>query len=160
RVSRAHARFDFDEQRGGWRLVDLNSKWGTSLNGTRLPAGTEVPLQPGDLIYIPPWTFRFTVAGAQGRRGGGGGDGAARDVDATLAAAATSVRVLRSDTSACALPERKLALLLQCAGAIHAARTEQQLAELVVDTAQRGSGLDNAVMLRPTDGQGHLEVLA
>ncbi|MCS7034794.1 MAG: FHA domain-containing protein, partial [Phycisphaerae bacterium] len=48
RASRQHARFNFDGSR--WRLTDLNSRWGTYLNGVRLAPETDLPLSEGDLV--------------------------------------------------------------------------------------------------------------
>ena len=47
KVSRMHARFSFNE--GRWSVSDLTSRWGTFLNGLRLTAGQEMPLNDGDL---------------------------------------------------------------------------------------------------------------
>jgi serine phosphatase RsbU (regulator of sigma subunit) len=53
-----------------------------------------------------------------------------------------------------------LALLLDCAGALHAATDEQLLCEKIIDAALRGTGLQNAAMLRPINSQGGVEVVA
>ncbi len=45
RVSARHALFQWTGSAGGWNLVDLRSKNGTFVNGSRV---TEVPLQDGD----------------------------------------------------------------------------------------------------------------
>jgi hypothetical protein len=45
RVSARHALFQWTGAAGGWNLVDLRSKNGTFVNGSRI---TEVPLQDGD----------------------------------------------------------------------------------------------------------------
>src|SRR4051794_20361302 len=52
KVSRHHARFSFDS--GRWKLADLNSRWGTFLNGVKIEPGPEVPLSEGDLLRITP----------------------------------------------------------------------------------------------------------
>src|SRR5205814_8448335 len=57
-VSRVHARLRHNS--GQWSITDLASRWGTFLNGCKLSPETEMPLKPGDLIRIQPWTFRFS----------------------------------------------------------------------------------------------------
>ena len=58
RISRFHARFDTSE--GNWSIVDLNSRWGTSVNGVRLTPNMSTPLAEGDLIRFSPYTFVFS----------------------------------------------------------------------------------------------------
>src|SRR5687767_14256987 len=48
RVSRSHARFDFDVE-GGVTVVDLGSTNGVRVNGIRLE---KAKIQPGDIIFI------------------------------------------------------------------------------------------------------------
>jgi serine phosphatase RsbU (regulator of sigma subunit) len=153
KVSRSHARFNLDQGStvSQWRLTDLNSRWGTFLNGIRVQPGQQMPLSEGDLIRITPWTFSFT---SQARRGG------------LLASDDTGQTVVRTmslgseDRSPRGLHDEMLGLLLESAAAIHSASDEKQLAELVIDAAVRGTGLNNAALLRPLDAQGHLEVIA
>ena len=63
RVSRYHARLDFDGTR--WRLTDLNSRWGTYVNGNRLAPEVDLPLGEGDLLRISPWTFMVSATAAR-----------------------------------------------------------------------------------------------
>src|SRR5262245_28555008 len=125
KVSRSHARFDFDSQR--WRVADLNSRWGTYVNGVRLAAQREIPLNEGDLIRITPWTFAFSAMSK--RRGMATSDDVGRTMIRTFAAG-SATGAMRDDT---------LALLLESAAAIHAAESEQKLAEVVMDSALRGT---------------------
>ncbi len=143
-VSRYHARFRFDGNR--WRLHDCGSRWGTFLNGVQLVANHETPLGDGDLIRINPWTF--TVGAAPQRRG----LLTANDTGQTM------VRMLSSGAGP--QSDDLLPLLLEAAGAIHDARNETELAQRLIDSAVRGSGLPNAAVLRPTDTAGHVEILA
>jgi predicted component of type VI protein secretion system len=146
KVSRFHARFDMHD--GRWFLADLNSRWGTFVNGIRINPGTEVPLSDGDLIRINPWTF--TLSPTAKRRG----LQAQNDTGQTLVRAVTPERVRP-------LADDMLALLLESAAAIHSATDEKQLAELVMDAAARGTGLTNTAMLRPIDpSSGHVDVIA
>ncbi len=145
KVSRVHARFVFDGSR--WHVSDLGSRWGTYVNGIKLSANTDVPLNDGDLIRITPWTF--TLSPTARKRGLRADD----DTGQTI------VRAVNPDTAP-RLADTMLALLLESAAAIHSAADEKQLAELVMDAAIRGTGLMNAAMLRPLDASGHLEIIA
>lgn len=138
-VSRQHARFTFDEA-GGWHVMDLSSRWGTSLNGVKLSPGQSMPIREGDLIRITPWTF--VVSSTPRRRGLQLRD----DVGQTF------VRSVR-EKDVQPLADSLLNLLLESAGKIHACENEKELAERVMDAAIRGTGLTNAVVLKPVDGQ-------
>src|SRR5262245_60571432 len=146
KVSRFHARFALHESK--WCVADLSSAWGTFVNGIRINPGPEVPLNDGDLIRITPWTF--TLSPTARRRG----MQSANDTGMTMVRAVTGDKVRP-------LADDMLALLLESAAAIHAAKDEKQLAETVMDAAVRGTGLTNAAMLRPIDPtSGQIEVIA
>ena len=147
-VSRQHARFDGDET--GWRATDLGSRWGTFVNGVKLTPRVAMPIDEGDLITIAPWTFAFT----RGRPRGG-----LRLADDS---AGTDNTIVRSIThqSAAPLAENLLHLLLESAGAIHAAASEAELAATLLEFAARGTGLPHGVVLRPTDGLSAFDVVA
>jgi hypothetical protein len=49
-VSRSHAEVQYDQ--GGWWLRDLNSTFGTFLNGKRLPAGVRTRIAAGDELQF------------------------------------------------------------------------------------------------------------
>src|SRR5436305_1585173 len=72
----------------------------------------------------------------------------------------TRVRSVTTAEPARPLRDEMLALLIESAAAIHGAPNEQQLADVVMDAAIRGTGLANAVMLRPLDTSGHIEIIA
>ena len=147
-VSRHHAHLI--EQGGRWRIVDLNSRWGTFVNGVKLTPHREMPLKSGDLIRIAPWTFSFSTQGLPQH-----GLLSVDDRD-------TATMLVRSVTSEQAKPlqEDMLNLLLQSASALHAAGDELALANVLLDTACRGTGLPNATILRALDAGGRVEVLA
>lgn len=152
RVSRFHARFHCVEP-AGWRLSDLGSRWGTFLNGVKVPAGREVPLNEGDLIRISPWTFSLSPTAR--RRGMTTHDDTGQTIvrahPSSPQAGASGMAGGRNDT---------LGLLLETAAALHGAEDEQQLAQRVMDAACRGTGLCNAALLRPVDTSGRVEVIA
>jgi serine phosphatase RsbU (regulator of sigma subunit) len=147
-VSRVHARLSHEA--GQWRLADLNSRWGTFLNGVRLGSGQELPLVDGDLIRINPWTFHFSLSGPARR--------ALRSVD-DLAESQTLVRSFGPEAEN-PLANDLLALLLEMAAGMHAAQDSAELAKLILDGGVRGTGLANAALIRPLDGEGRLEILA
>jgi serine phosphatase RsbU (regulator of sigma subunit) len=144
KVSRFHARFAFDGST--WRIADLKSRWGTYVNGVKLEEGPDVPLSEGDLIRIVPWTFSFSSHPK--KRGMATSEDAGR----------TMVRTVTVDQAR--LADDMLSLLLESASGIHGAKNEQQLAQLLLDTAIAGTGLSNAVMLKPTDASGGVEIVA
>lgn len=142
RVSRVHAKFDFDGSR--WRLSDLKSRWGTYVNGVRLPAENDFPLGEGDLIRISPWTFMFSASPSR------------HDSVATDDALTTQIR----NVSDARLLDDQLGVLLESTAAIHGARDEDELASLLIDAACRGTGLTNAAVLRPVDASGRVQIVA
>lgn len=153
RVSRFHARIDVSRD-GQWSIVDLGSRWGTAVNGVKLAAEAPVTLSEGDLIRISPFTFLFSST--QRRRS----LQASRDP-----ATATYVRTLGSAVAgspieSSGIVDQMLHLLLNSAEQVHAATDEVMLAERLMDAALVGSGLTNAAVLRPTDADGHYEVIA
>lgn len=146
KVSRQH--FRVIHSANGWRVCDLNSRWGTFLNGNKLAGLREVPLAEGDLLRVVPWTFHFTVHGV--RRG---------ETVTTEDSTTTLVRPISPD-AARTLASEMLTLLLESAAAIHDAGNEAGLAEALMDAAVRGTGLPNAAVLRPLDAGGRLEIIA
>jgi serine phosphatase RsbU (regulator of sigma subunit) len=146
KVSRFHARFDHDGAR--WRLTDLGSRWGTFVNGVRVPPQTDIPLTEGDLIRIVPWTFSFGMAARR------------RGIQPADDANTTIVRVVPADSVHATPSEAMLPLLLESAAAVHAATDEKHLADLIIDAALRGTGLQNAALLRPIDSDRHVEIIA
>ncbi|CAN5566526.1 hypothetical protein BH09PLA1_BH09PLA1_26760 [soil metagenome] len=146
KVSRFHARFARQEKR--WSVADLSSRWGTFVNGVKINPGPDVPLSDGDLIRITPWTF--TLSPTPRRRG----LPSQNDTGQTMVRAVTPERIRP-------LAEDMLALLLESAASIHGATDEKQLADTLMDSACRGTGLTNAAMLRPIDpSSGQIEVIA
>jgi phosphoserine phosphatase RsbU/P len=147
-VSRFHARCDFIA--GQWRITDLTSRWGTFINGQRITKDTHIPLQPGDLIGISPWTFNFRTEAAVDQ-------GMASMND--LARNQTLVRAVLPHRSG-VLAEDRLAVLLEVAAAMQNVTSEPQLAEVLVDAARKGSGMHHAAVLRPIDARERIEVVS
>jgi serine phosphatase RsbU (regulator of sigma subunit) len=148
KVSRQH--FRLVHGASGWRICDLNSRWGTFLNGNKLIGLREMPLAEGDLLRVVPWTFHFTLHGVRRR-------GLVSTDDSTTHA--TLVRSLAPEAGR-SLATEMLTLLLESAAAIHDANNEAGLAEALMSAAIGGTGLPNAAVLRPLDAGGQLEVIA
>jgi serine phosphatase RsbU (regulator of sigma subunit) len=145
RVSRFHARFDHDGAR--WHITDLGSRCGTFVNGMKLTPQADQLLSEGDLIRITPWTFALSSTAKK------------RGLQPADDSGPTIVRTLSQDSSQ-HLADAMLALLLESAGALHAETDETRLAEQIIDAALRGTGLQNAAMLRPVDAAGRIEIIA
>lgn len=144
-VSRTHARFERDGL--SVRVIDLGSRWGTFVNGMKLAPQHPTLLAESDLVRITPWTF--TLSTTPTRRGLQSSDDAGN----------TIVRSVGADTQQ-PLAQDLLTLLLESAAALHAATSEKDLAERLIEVAVRGTGLVNAALLRPVDNRGHYEVIA
>ncbi len=71
----------------------------------------------------------------------------------------SNTTVVRTHDAQRAEPLRQdmLNLLLEGASAIQSAADEAKLAEVLLDLARRGTGLDNAVMLRALDANGRVD---
>jgi serine phosphatase RsbU (regulator of sigma subunit) len=145
KVSRFHARFDHDGTR--WHVADLTSRWGTYVNGVKLTPQKDMILSDGDLIRITPWTFALSPTPKR------------RGVSAADDIAQTAVRTIAHDTTR-PMADTMLTLLLESAGAIHAASDEKELGKMILDAAVSGTGLQNAALLRPLDAAGHFEIIA
>lgn len=152
-VSRHHARMGYDGSR--WRVADLDSRWGTFVNGVRIASQREVPLGEGDLLCISPWTFRFSLEHVAHA---GVLDGALESADDS-ADASRKVHTLNFETLP-SLGDEMLKLLLDSAEGIHAAADERQVAEVLLKKACDGSGLPNAAVLKPAGTDWRFEIVA
>ncbi len=144
-VSRQHARFTHDEARG-WNMTDLGSRWGSFLNGVKLEPQQAMPIRQGDLIRITPWTFAVSATAKK------------RGLQLKEDMGQTHVRSVH-ERNVQPLADSLLNLLLESAAKIHACSDERGLAESVIDAAVRGTGLSNAVMLKPLDDKA-FEIVA
>lgn len=147
RISRFHARFDFNA--GRWFIVDQKSTWGTFLNGYRLPPAKPYLLSEGDLLRITPWTFSFRSTPAS--------DTSVRPRND----AQQAMTIIRPEASRSASSERDpLGLLIEASAGIHRVEDEQTLAELVVDFARRGTFYRHVAYLRPAGADARVEIVA
>jgi serine phosphatase RsbU (regulator of sigma subunit) len=143
-VSRRHAMLRWES--GQWHLADLNSRWGTYLNGTRLDPDKEIPISEGDLIGVGQWTL--SLATSAERRTLRSQD----DVGQTIVTSPASQGIRP-------LAENLLTLLLNGAAKIYAAKTEAELAEQMVAIAKAGTGLGQGAVLRLVDAAGGIELI-
>jgi phosphoserine phosphatase RsbU/P len=147
RISRFHAQFICDG--AGWYVTDLNSTWGTYLNGYRLPPDKPHVLTEGDLIRLTPWTFSYRHVPV-----------AAHSVTSSddLQQTVSAIRSLvPAEQPAIADP---VLMLVEAAAGIYQAVDEMTLARLILDFARRGTGYTHAAYLRPSDAGGSIEVVA
>jgi phosphoserine phosphatase RsbU/P len=142
-VSRRHAEFVYQD--GQWGIADLQSRWGTVVNGMKIAPHRLVQIGEGDLIHVHPWTFRFSI-----RRASSASVIIEEDNNASM------VRTLAGD-SAEPLRQDMLNLLLDASLAILTAENEVALTDVLTDMARRGTGLANAAVLRALDANGNAE---
>lgn len=139
---------------GRWLIRDTGSRHGTWVNGVRLEPMRECPIRVGDLIVIAPWTFQVVDRGqAQSPS-----TLVLAQMDASPESGATIKRIGAEAKRAPA--QMRLDLLLDCAGAIHAAPDEPALAEAVLDAALAGTGFANGAILRPIGSDESVEIVA
>ena len=122
-----------------WTIADLNSRWGTTVNGVRLTpdAGAAARGRPG-----PPRRRTRSSSPHAARRGMQ--TTAVRDAGRRWSARSAAGPSGRHSGVA----DRMLQLLLAGAEQVHGATDEKSLAERLIDAALRGSGLTNAAFLR------------
>lgn len=150
-VSRQHCELSLDRAAPDpWHLTDTNSRHGTFLNGSRLSAGSPTPLRHGDLLRIGPWTLRVRVGDASPRR-------VARTSDDRRFT--TSLVHALGDFELAPSTERRLELLMRCAGLFGACRTLDEIYRAAVHALVQGSGLPRCAILSAGVGE-EVEVLA
>ena len=147
-ISRRHCQF---LKRGtNWLLTDLESRHGTFLNGVRLDPGQPVPLNDGDLVRIGPWTLRVI-------------DDADRSTSmpTTNDLATTSHRVQRVPVRELrSVAQQRLDLLIECAAAINASTSENELGDKALDAVTRGTGFRRAAFIRQVSSAGDVQVIS
>lgn len=150
-VSRTHAAIEFVAgEPFPWRVRDLGSRHGTFVNGQRLGESDSAAVAAGDQVRIGPWVFRAIV----------GTPPASRRLTLTSdhARVPTSIMQRVGEQPLAPHARTRLALLMSCAAAVAAAKTEEELAHAAVGTLLEGSGLCNAAMVRLA-GMEEVEVL-
>jgi phosphoserine phosphatase RsbU/P len=139
-VSRRHC--SFVGRNGMWFVTDERSRHGTYLDESRLKPNDPTPLREGQTLRIEPWTFIVRLHGRP---------------DATLAMAddsqqdAERVEVLSAHDRV-PIAQRRLDVLIQCAGSLATVTDERGLAECIVCAALFGTGFGRGAMLRAAPG--------
>ncbi len=143
-VSREHAVLEWIEsiEGGSWRIGDRGSASGTWVNDVALPAGSTLPLRPGDRVRFGP--VRFDLAGAPT-------DEAATIV---LGAGASAPDDVITPVAPASLEASHLDAVLAAGAAIHAATDERGVAEAAVQAIADASGFSDIAFLHATPEPG------
>lgn len=141
-VSSKHAAIS--SQSDSWLIEDIGSRNGTYLNGSRLDPNQLTPLQHGDHIGIGPWILRVRLGSQDGST--------MMTADASQASAESVETIQQSQLGS--LAQERLDLLMRCAEIMQESRTEQELAQIVIDAALAGTGFTYGALVRPVDATG------
>lgn len=134
-----------------WRLRDRASRHGTFVNAERLNGEQPWPLRPGDLVRVGPWTFRIVIGELAGTR---------RVAATTDDRRFTGTLVKRlGDQPLESAAQRRLNILMQCAGEIPSARTQDDIAAVALRALVEGSGFPRCAILQIAEGDA-VEILA
>ncbi len=153
-VSRQHAQVMF--RGSAWYVVDLDSKWGTFLNGVRLTKHKPALLAGGDLLRIGPWTLR--VGGLPTPTST---FMSARHTTTVDDSAVVGQRVERAASLATAWrADKRLKLVLECMSRLAEETDEVTLAKTAVALLVTGSGYSRGAVLRRVDESALVEVVA
>ncbi len=154
-VSRQHASILY--RGGSWFVVDLDSKWGSYLNGVRLSRHKPAALAGGDLLRIGPWTFR--VQGAPSTTGtiSTSVKNATTLDDATL----LNQRVERGSVQGGAWrADKRLKLVLESMSRLAEETEETALAATALDLILNGSGYARGAALRRLSDSSEVQLIA
>jgi len=153
-VSRQHAQVMY--RAGVWFVVDLDSKWGTYLNGVRLTKHKPAALAGGDLLRIGPWTFRI-----QGLANPTSGVLTARHTTTLDDRTVSGQRIERVSTQNSAWrADKRLRLILECMSRLADEIDEAQLAATALELLINGSGYSRGTVLRRVDEAAEIEIVA
>lgn len=148
-VSRMHCQFV--ARADGWSVSDLNSRWGTHVNGTSLPPNIPHRLRRGDQIRIGPWVFRASEPGQASTS-------STLITDNSAQAQAVVTLTPQSEDS---LDKKRLLALMQASKSIASSVDEPTLFERLLSAAVTGTGYDRAAIVQQRDPDfTSVEVLA
>jgi HD-GYP domain-containing protein (c-di-GMP phosphodiesterase class II) len=148
-VSRNHAVFTLNGE--VWKLQDTESLHGTFLNGIKLKQCRAVRIRAGDLVTIEPFTFEI-VNPLDDKR-------FTQTFDDANTLGGTAIVQLDQSDNEVAMAQERLAALLNCSQSIHAATSEEKIAEVLAVAAKLGTTFGNIAVVRPASG-GRVEILA
>lgn len=146
-VSRRH--FSITHRGGVWFIADEGSRHGTYVDEIRLRAHEPMPLAEGQIVRVEPWTFvvrstdspRTTLATND-------------DLDQN----AERVEILSAADRA-PIAQRRLDVLIQCAGSLATVNDERSLAECILGAVFRGTGFARGAILRRLGPAEEVEVV-
>ncbi len=148
-VSRHHA--ELAPSGDDWKLLDAGSRHGTFLNGIKLKQGRAVRIRVGDLITIEPFTFEVVDQNDDSRL--------VHTFDDANTLGGTAIVQLEQSDGEVTIAQERLAALLNCSQSIHAATSEEKIAEMLATAAEAGTTFSNVAVVRPASG-GRVETLA
>jgi len=144
-VSRQHAQIM--HRAGTWFIVDLDSKWGSFLNGVRLTKHKPASLAGGDLLRIGPWTLRV-----QGLPNSTSVFQLGKHTTTVDDPTATGQRIERANSMQHAWrADRRLKLVLECMSQLADETDEVKLATTAIELLITGSGYARGAILRRLD---------
>ena len=135
---------------GQWFAMDTGSRNGTRLNGVSLPKGEPAPLADRDHLQVGPWTFQVAIGAPT------------RAVSAPTVDDGPSTPPRLRTTG---IVERDSALrqqilsLLKASSILHSAKSEHQLLELLLESAQAATGFERAAVVRRAGKSESVELL-
>tara|TARA_R110002073_G_scaffold104622_3_gene236350 strand:+ start:59602 stop:61251 length:1650 start_codon:yes stop_codon:yes gene_type:complete len=152
-ISRRHLEISMRD--GEWAAIDLGSRNGTQLNGTKMTPDFPAVLNHGDVIRMGSWVFRVNT-----RLGSTVGV----DTNMIQTMAETDDRtnlVERVNAEPLAnLASHRLAVLLECADKIHSSKDMQNAAKIALHAMIESTGFSRAAYLVPQDEKGQYETVA
>ena len=152
-ISRRHLEISIRD--GEWAAIDLGSRNGTQLNGTKMTPDFPAVLNHGDVIRMGSWVFRVNT-----RLGSTVGV----DTNMIQTMAETDDRtnlVERVNAEPLAnLASHRLAVLLECADKIHSSKDMQNAAKIALHAMIESTGFSRAAYLVPQDEKGQYETVA
>jgi phosphoserine phosphatase RsbU/P len=152
-ISRRHLEISMRD--GEWTAIDLGSRNGTQLNGTKMTPDFPAVLNHGDVIRMGSWVFRVNT-----RLGSTVGV----DTNMIQTMAETDDRtnlVERVNAEPLAnLASHRLAVLLECADKIHSSKDMQNAAKIALHAMIESTGFSRAAYLVPQDEKGQYETVA
>lgn len=152
-VSRQHAQIM--HRAGTWFIVDLDSKWGSFLNGVRLTKHKPASLAGGDLLRIGPWTLRV-----QGLPNSTSVFQLGKHTTTVDDPTATGQRIERANSMQHAWrADRRLKLVLECMSQLADETDEVKLATTAIELLITGSGYARGAILRRLDEGAEVEVV-
>ena len=152
-ISRRHLEISMRDDQ--WCAIDLGSRNGTQLNGTKMTPEFPTALNHGDVIRMGSWVFRVNTRI-------GSTVGADTNMIQTMAESSDSTNMVErvSAEPLANLASHRLAVLLECADQIHSAKDMPNAARIALHAMIESTGFSRAAYLVPLDEPGQYETVA